>query len=61
MANQPGSGKWMRIGLHALAAGVFVFILQRFALHQSLEVSALWGLGFAVAAAHLAWLQSQRQ
>lgn len=62
MPSQPsGLGKWTRIVLHAAGAGAFVFVLQHYLLHQTLEVSSLWALGFAAAGAHLAWLQSSRQ
>lgn len=62
MQNEPaGPGKWVRILLHAIAAGAFLFVLQRYALQQTLEVSLIWALGFAAAAAHLAWRQSLRQ
>lgn len=62
MPSQPaGPGKWVRIALHAIGAGAFVFVLQHYILHQTLEVSAIWALGFAAAGGHLAWLQSSRQ
>ena len=49
-----------RIAMHAGAAGVFFFVLQRFGLNQSVETSLMWGVGLAIAAAGLAWSQSRR-
>ena len=49
-----------RIAMHAGAAGVFFFVLQRFGLNQPVEPSLMWGVGFAIAAAGLAWSQSRR-
>jgi hypothetical protein len=46
--------------MHALAGGAFVFILQNFALGQTAEKSAVWAIAFGVAAAGLAWHQSNR-
>ena len=46
--------------LHAIAAGAFVFALQRFALSQSLETARLWGIVFGLGAALLAWKQTER-
>lgn len=45
---------------HAAAAGAFFFVLQRFAMKESVEVSLLWAAFFAAAAALLAWQQSRR-
>lgn len=45
---------------HAAAAGVFFFILQRFAMKETLEMSLLWAAFFAAAAAILSWQQSRR-
>ena len=47
--------------LHALAAGAFVFVLQSVALKKSIETSAIWAICFALAAAALAWHQSNRR
>ncbi len=51
---------WRYIALHTLAAGVFIFTLQRFFLHASLETSLLWALMFGFCAAGLAYAQSNR-
>jgi len=48
------------IGLHAVAAASFVFVLQRFILGASLESSLLWALVFGCAAAGLAYSQANR-
>jgi len=48
------------IGLHAVGAAAFGFVLQYFALAATLETSVLWAAIFAVAAAGLAWHQSRR-
>ncbi|NOT71519.1 MAG: hypothetical protein HOP09_09625 [Hyphomicrobium sp.] len=50
----------MRMLQHAVAAGAFFFVLQRFAMKESLQVSLLWAVFFAVAAAFLSWQQSRR-
>ncbi len=46
--------------LHALAAGAFVFFLQWLVLGQTIERSVLWAIALGVAAAGLAWHQSNR-
>ena len=51
---------WRYIGLHALAAAAFIFLLQRYALSNSLESSLLWALTFGGCAAGLAYAQSNR-
>jgi len=51
---------WRYIALHTLAAAVFIFTLQRFLLHASLETSLLWALVFGGCAAGLAYTQSNR-
>ncbi|HKU06487.1 MAG TPA: hypothetical protein VJR30_10475 [Bradyrhizobium sp.] len=48
------------IGLHAVAAAAFVFVLQRFILGASLESSLLWAFVFGAAAAGLAYSQANR-
>ena len=53
-------GRAGQIAMHAGAAGVFFFVLQRFGLNQSVETSLMWGVGLAIAAAGLAWSQSRR-
>ena len=50
----------VHILLHTAAAGAFVFILQRFALNQSVETARAWALVFGIGAAALAWKQTER-
>jgi hypothetical protein len=60
----PGSGAamrhWRYIALHAVTAGAFIFLLQRYALDASLDTSLLWTLTFGGCAAGLAYMQSNR-
>ncbi|MEQ1611684.1 MAG: hypothetical protein ABL904_02945 [Hyphomicrobiaceae bacterium] len=49
-----------RIAMHTVAAGAFFFVLQRFGLNQSVEMSLLYAFFFAAAAGVLAWTQSRR-
>jgi len=51
---------WRYIALHAAAAALFIFLLQRYALSASLESSLLWALTFGGCAAGLAYMQSNR-
>jgi hypothetical protein len=51
---------WSYIALHAVTAGVFIFLLQRYALSASLDTSLLWMLTFGGCAAGLAYMQSKR-
>ena len=51
---------WRYIALHTLAAAVFIFALQRYLLHASLETSLLWALVLGGCAAGLAYSQSNR-
>ena len=37
---------WRYIGLHAVVAAGFIFLLQRYGLNNSLESSLLWALTF---------------
>jgi hypothetical protein len=63
-ASEPGSTgamrKWRYIALHALTAGAFIFLLQRYGLSASLDSSLLWALTFGGCAAGLAFMQSNR-
>ncbi len=63
-AAEPGSvgrmKNWRYMALHAAAAAVFIFLLQRYALSASLESSLLWTLTFGGCAAGLAYSQSNR-
>jgi hypothetical protein len=51
---------WRYVALHTLAAAVFIFTLQRFLLHASLETSLVWALMLGGCAAGLAYTQSNR-
>jgi hypothetical protein len=51
---------WRYIALHTVAAAAFIFLLQRYALHASLESSLLWALTLGGCAAGLAYAQSNR-
>ncbi|MBT1514657.1 hypothetical protein KIP88_29645 [Bradyrhizobium sp. SRL28] len=51
---------WRYIGMHAVAAATFIFLLQRFGLNATLESSLLWALTFGGCAAGLAYAQSNR-
>ena len=51
---------WRYIALHTVAAGAFIFLLQRYALSASLESSLLWMLVFSGCAAGLAYMQTHR-
>ena len=59
----PGSAepmqRWRYIGLHAVVAGAFFFLLQRYVLNASLDTSLLWALTFGGCAAGLAYMQSK--
>jgi hypothetical protein len=56
--NANTGARWRYIALHAIGAGAFFFVLQRFAFSQSVDNSLLWAAFFAVAAALVAWRQS---
>ena len=51
---------WRYILLHAAAAALFIFLLQRFALSASLDSALLWAITFGGCAAGLAWMQTHR-
>ena len=51
---------WGYIAVQALAAAAFMFLLQRYTMSASLDLSLLWALGFGVCAAGLAYKQSNR-
>jgi hypothetical protein len=51
---------WRYITLHALTAGAFIFLLQRYGLSASFDSSLLWALTFGGCAAGLAFMQSNR-
>jgi hypothetical protein len=60
----PGRGgamkNWRYIGMHAVAAAAFIFLLQRYGLNNTLESSLVWALTFGGCAAGLAYAQSNR-
>jgi hypothetical protein len=60
MANgdRSGTARLGYVALHAVGAGAFFFVLQRFAFAQSVENSLMWAGFFAVAAALVAWRQT---
>jgi hypothetical protein len=45
---------------HALASGAFMFFLQTLALRATTERGLAWAVVFGLAAAGLAWHQSNR-
>jgi hypothetical protein len=51
---------WLYIALHSVAAAAFIFLLQRYVLHASLESCLLWAIVFGGCAAGLAYKQSNR-
>jgi hypothetical protein len=51
---------WRYILLHAAAAALFIFLLQRYALSASLDSALLWALTFGGCAAGLAYSQLNR-
>ena len=51
---------WRYIAMHTVAAAVFIFLLQRYALSATLESSLLWAVTFGGCAAGLAYMQSKR-
>ena len=51
---------WRYIALHTVAAAAFIFLLQRYTMNASLNVSLLWALAFGGCAAGLAYRQSNR-
>jgi hypothetical protein len=53
--------RWHAIVLHAVAAAVFMFLLQRFAMAATLEMSLLWAVAFGGGAAVLAARQTNRR
>jgi hypothetical protein len=48
------------IALHATGAAVFGFVLLRFVLSASWEMSLLWAACFGAGAAVVAWRQNKR-
>jgi hypothetical protein len=51
---------WRYIALHTVAAGAFIFLLQRYGMSASLDTSLLWALAFGGCAVGLAHMQSNR-
>jgi hypothetical protein len=64
VAAGPGSAgtmkHWRYIAMHTLMAAAFIFLLQRYVMNTSLELSLLWMLAFGGGAAALAYKQSNR-
>lgn len=50
---------WRNVALHTVGAAVFGFVLLRFALAATLEMSLLWAALFGVGAAAIAWRQNK--
>lgn len=53
-----GKGPVAAMATNAVLAGVFFFVLQRYGMKASVEISLMWAAFFAAAAAMLAWKQS---
>jgi hypothetical protein len=47
-----------KAAMHAVAAGIFFFLLQRFGLGQTMQESVTFAGLFAAAAAGLSWYQT---
>ena len=58
--NRPNGKPPVYIALHALTAGVFGFLLQRFAMNADVQTSLIWAGAFFGGAGVLAWQQSRR-
>ena len=56
----PENGSLATIALHAVTAGAFGYLLQRFALGADLQTSLIWAGAFCGGAGVLAWQQSKR-
>jgi len=52
--------KWLYISLHTAGAAAFMFLLQRFFLHTTLQTSLIWAAVFGGCAAMLAFKQTNR-
>jgi len=63
-ATGPGSvgamKNWRPVAMHAAAAAVFMFLLQRYGMSASLDTSLLWAVAFGAGAAGIAYKQSNR-
>ena len=55
------AGAWRNIALHTVGAAAFGFVLLRFMLAATVEMSLLWAALFGVGAAFIAWRQSQNK
>jgi hypothetical protein len=51
---------WRNVALHTAGAAVFGFVLLRFVLSASWEMSLLWAACFGAGAAGVAWRQNKR-
>ena len=56
----PKGKPWIYIAVHAATAGVFGFVLQRFAFNADLQTCLIWAGAFFGGAGVLAWQQTQR-
>ena len=56
----PDSKTLAYMALHAVTAGAFGFLLQRFAFGADLQTCLIWAGAFFGGAGVLAWQQSQR-
>jgi len=52
---------WRNVALHTAGAAAFGFVLTRFVLAATWEMSLLWAACFAVGAAVIAWRQNQNR
>jgi hypothetical protein len=53
--------RWQVIALHTVAAAAFMFLLQRFVMGATFEMSLLWVIAFGGGAAVLASRQANRR
>ena len=53
--------RWQPVVLHTAVAAVFMFLLQRFVMGATLEMSLLWAVAFGGGAAVLASRQANRR
>ena len=56
----PKGNPLVYVAVHAAAAGLFGFGLQRFALQADLQTCLLWAGAFCGGAGFLAWQQTRR-
>jgi hypothetical protein len=56
----PSPARLLTAAIHAAAAGVFFFLLQRFGFAQPLDASLIYAVGLACGAAVLSLSQTKR-